>query len=120
MVEPRHIHWVAAKHVLRYLHGTVGYGLRYVSGEEVKLQGYLDSNWAGSVVDKKSTLGCCFNLGSMMISWFSRKQTSVAFNLAKAEYMAVSTTNCEATWVHNLLVGLFDQELDPTVIYYNN
>jgi hypothetical protein len=32
MVEPRHVHLVATKHVLRYLHGTVGYGLRYVSG----------------------------------------------------------------------------------------
>jgi len=37
MVEPRQIHWVATKHVLRYLHGTVGYGLRYVLGGEVKL-----------------------------------------------------------------------------------
>jgi hypothetical protein len=31
MVEPRHLHWIATKHVLRYLHGTVGYGFRYVS-----------------------------------------------------------------------------------------
>jgi hypothetical protein len=42
MVEPRHYHWVAAKHVLRYLHGIVGYGLRYVSGGEVRLQGYTN------------------------------------------------------------------------------
>jgi hypothetical protein len=44
MVEPRHVHWIAAKHVLRYLHGTVGYGLRYVSDGEVKLQGYTNSD----------------------------------------------------------------------------
>jgi hypothetical protein len=37
MVELRHFHWVATKHVLRYLHGTIGYGLRYVSGGEVWL-----------------------------------------------------------------------------------
>jgi hypothetical protein len=47
MVDSRHYHWVATKHVLRYLHGTIGYGLRYVSGGEVKLQGYTDSDWAG-------------------------------------------------------------------------
>jgi hypothetical protein len=41
MVEPRHFHWVATKHVLRYLRGTVGYGLRYVSGGEVRLQDIL-------------------------------------------------------------------------------
>jgi hypothetical protein len=41
MVEPRHFHWVATKHVLRYLHGTVGYGLRYVSGGEVSCRDIL-------------------------------------------------------------------------------
>jgi hypothetical protein len=44
MVEPRHVHLVVAKHVLRYMHGTVGYGLRYVLDGEVKLQGYTDSD----------------------------------------------------------------------------
>ena len=37
MVDPRHVHWIAIKHVLRYQHGTVGYGLRYVSDGYVKL-----------------------------------------------------------------------------------
>jgi hypothetical protein len=48
MVEPIHVHWIAAKHVLRYLHGTIGYGLRYVLDGDVKLQGYRNSDWAGS------------------------------------------------------------------------
>ena len=42
MVEPRQLHWVVAKHVLRYLHGTIGYGLRCVSGGEVRLHGFKD------------------------------------------------------------------------------
>ena len=49
--------WVAAKHVLRYLRGTIGYGLRYVLGCEVRLQRYTDSDWVGSAMDIKSTLG---------------------------------------------------------------
>jgi hypothetical protein len=57
MVEPRNSHLVAAKHVSRYLHGMIGYGLRYVSDGEVKLQGYENSDWLGSAVDKKITLG---------------------------------------------------------------
>jgi hypothetical protein len=120
MVEPRQEHWVAAKHVLRYLRGTVEYGLRYLGDGEVKLQGYTDSDWAGSATDRKSTSGCCFSLGSTMISWFSRKQTSVALSSAEAEYMAASTASCEAIWLRKLLAGLFDQELDPTVIYCDN
>jgi hypothetical protein len=40
MVEPRRVHWVAAKHVLRYLWRMVDYGLDYVRGDRVKLTGY--------------------------------------------------------------------------------
>jgi hypothetical protein len=54
--------------MLRYLRGTFGYGLRYVSSRDVKLQGYTYSHWAGSVVDPKSTFECCFSIGSRMIS----------------------------------------------------
>jgi hypothetical protein len=72
-VEPRQEHWVVAKHILRYLRGTIMYGLRYASNSEVKLHGFTDSDWAGSAEDKKSTSGQCFSLGSTMISWASRK-----------------------------------------------
>jgi hypothetical protein len=68
MVELRQEHWVATKHVLRYLRGTMEYGLRYLGDDEVKLQGYIDSDWEGSVADRKNTSGCCFSLESMMIS----------------------------------------------------
>jgi hypothetical protein len=44
MVEPRHVHWIAVKHVLRYFHGMVGYGLRYALDGVVNLQGYIDSD----------------------------------------------------------------------------
>jgi hypothetical protein len=96
MVEPRQVHWIATKHVLRDLRGTVEYGLRYLGGDEVRLQGYSNSNWAGSAVNRKSTSGCCFRLGSTVITWFNKKQTSVALSSAKAEYTAMSTASCEA------------------------
>ena len=46
MCEPRQMHWVATKQLLRYLRGTVGYGLKYTSN--MSLVGYLDSDWARS------------------------------------------------------------------------
>jgi hypothetical protein len=66
--QSRQTHWIAAKHVLRYLRGTIGYGLRYASGVDMRLQGYVDADWARSAVDRKSTFGCCFTLGSAMVS----------------------------------------------------
>ena len=73
MCEPRKIHLVAMNHVLRYLRGTVGCGLRYISNSDLTLVSYSDSDWAGSVKDRKSSFGCCFSLGSAMVSWFSGK-----------------------------------------------
>lgn len=63
MLEPRHMHWVAEKHVLRYICGTVGYGLRYTSIGGVRLFSYIDSDWVGSVVEWKSTSGYYFSMG---------------------------------------------------------
>jgi hypothetical protein len=45
----------------------------------MRLQGYIDSDWAGNTVDRKSTFGCCFTLGSAMVSWCSRKQYFCGF-----------------------------------------
>ena len=78
MVNPKHIHLVGAKHVMRYLKGTLDYGLRYASNGEIRLRGFTNSDWAGSAEDRKRTSRCCFSLGSSMISWFSRKQSSIA------------------------------------------
>jgi hypothetical protein len=61
-----------------------------------------------------------FRLGSTVVSWFSRKQKSVALSSAEAEYMAASQANCEAIWLRKLLVGLFGHELRPTVIHCDN
>ena len=73
MTDPRHVHWIAAKHVLRYLRGTIGCGLSYTYVGGVRLSSYTDSDWAGSAVDRKSTSGYCFSMGSAMISWSNRK-----------------------------------------------
>ena len=53
----RHVHLMVAKHVVRYLKGTVEYGLKYEANHQINLEGYVDSDWAGSAVDRKSTLG---------------------------------------------------------------
>jgi hypothetical protein len=77
-VEPRHEHWIVAKHVLRYIFGMINYGLRYTSSSDIQLHGFIDSDWEGSAEDRRSTSGMCFSLGSTMISWANRKQNYVA------------------------------------------
>ena len=98
MVKLRHVHLIVAKHVLRYLKGALDYGLRYDADCEFGLVGYTDSNWVGSVTYRKSTSGSCFSLGSVVIAWRSRKQTSVALSTTESKYIAVCSTISEAVW----------------------
>ena len=114
LVQPRRVHLIAAKHVMRYLKGTIDFGLYY------RLYGYTDVDWVGSVSNRKSTLGRCFCLGSTMISWFSRKQSSVDLSIVEAEYIATCYASCEAIWLRKLMSGLFNLELDTTVILCDN
>ena len=103
MVNPKHIHLIGEKHVMGYLKENLDYGIRYASSGEIKLHGYEDSNWGASAKDRKSTSGCCFCLGSGMISWFSRKQTSIVLNTTQAEYIAACSTCSEAVWLRKML-----------------
>jgi len=80
MVQPTKLFWKATKHVSRYLRGTSQYGLRYKRIEGLKLQGFINADWAGSPSDHKCTSRGIFNLGSAVVSWHSRKKRSVALS----------------------------------------
>ena len=71
----------------------------------MKLHGFMDSNWAGNPTDIKSTLGGIFSIGSTVVSWYNRKQISVALSSIEVEYMAVSQATCEVIWMRKILVG---------------
>ena len=68
LVKPRPVHLIAANHVMMYLKGMIDLRLYYGRYYDYKLYGYMDSYWAGSAVDRKSTSGRCYYLGSAMIS----------------------------------------------------
>ena len=108
MKNPRNFHLIAAKHILRYLRDTIDYGLKYDANQNINLEGYVDSDWQGSAIDRKSTSGCCFSMGSSVISWFNRKQSYVALSIAEAEYVTSCLTCFEAVWLRTLLFDLFD------------
>jgi hypothetical protein len=118
--QPRHVHLVAAKHVLRYLKGTLDHGLWYRFDHEFGLYGYSDSDWASSIPDRKSTSVYCFSLGSSIVSWSNRKQLCVALSTARAEYVAACAASREAIWLQKLLSGLFGLGLEVTCIWCDN
>ena len=71
---------------MRYLKGTIDFGLYYDGNHDYILYGYIDADWAGSISDKKSTSGICF--WPAVSSWFSRKKSSVSLSTVEVEYIA--------------------------------
>jgi len=120
MVDPKRVHLISLKHVMRYLKVTVDYGLEHVADSEIGLLGYLNSNWVGSVSNWKIRLGSCFTLGSGMISWINKKQSCVALNTTEAEYVASCAKSREAVWLQILLTILFDTAMEATCILCDN
>ncbi|CAL8990976.1 unnamed protein product, partial [Prunus brigantina] len=90
MHNPTNKHYGTAKRVLRYIKGTLDYGLMYEKGKRTVLIGYCDSDWGGSLEDSKSTSGYAFSFGSGVFSWASVKQNCVALSTAEAEYVSAS------------------------------
>ena len=84
LANPCETHWKVAKEVLRYLKGTVNYGILYTDVYDVQLAVYSDSDWAGNPDDSKSIYGYAFNIGSGLISWSSKKQPVVSLSSTKS------------------------------------
>eukprot|EP00253_Pinus_taeda_P002708 PITA_02708 len=120
MERPKEAHWQAAKRIMRYVKGTKRFGILYTVSECSDLVGYTDSDWAGTVDDRKSTSGYVFNMSSGAISWASKKQPIVALSTAKAEYVAATTTACQAVWMRRMLRILGQEQAKGTVIYCDN
>jgi hypothetical protein len=93
--QPRQVHLVATKHVLRYLKGTLDRALWYRSDHDFGLYGYSDSDWANNILDQKSTSRYCFSLVSSMVSWSNKKQSCVALSTTEIEYVATCATSRE-------------------------
>ena len=99
-------HWEAALHVLRYLKGTLYQGLHYPVSNDLCLNAYCDSDWAACAYSRKSLSGYCIYLGPCLISWKTKKQTTVSKSSAEAEYRAMANTVCELLWISYVLQDL--------------
>lgn len=101
-------HWVSAKRVLRYLKGTLDYRLVYRK-TGMPLSGYVDADWAGDEIDRKSYTGFAFLLGGAVFSWESKKQRTVALSSTEAEYMGLSEATKEGIFIRNILQEVLGQ-----------
>ena len=115
MSAPRQEHWRALIGVVRYLKGTLSYGLQYDGKVLGELVGYSDSDFGGDPDKRRSTTGYVFMLAGGVISWASKLQPTVAASTTEAEYMAAAHATKEALWLRKLM-GSFGQVDQNTAI----
>ncbi|KAD1189669.1 hypothetical protein E3N88_43182 [Mikania micrantha] len=119
-LHPSVIHLGAAKRIVKYVTGTIGYGIWYEKGIPIQLTGYTDSDWASSIDDRKSVSASVFFLGSGAVTWSSKKQHTVALSSTEAEYIAASAATSQAIWLRRLLEDLDLKPKMPTKIFCDN
>ena len=109
MQYPKELHMYVAQRILRYLQGTIGYGIMFPKGKsdsELELVGYSDSYWCGDKSDRKNTAGYIFLFGGVPISWNSTKEVVVALSYFEAKYIAALGACYQVIWLETMLQEL--------------
>ncbi|KFD69490.1 hypothetical protein M514_18362 [Trichuris suis] len=117
---PTEYDWKSAKRVLRYLAGTKELKLCLSAMSNPVLQGYVDADWAGDRTDRKSTSAYLFQFGESIISWSTKKQTTVALSSTEAEYIAMAEACKELLWLRQLLEDFGILQVNATTIFEDN
>jgi hypothetical protein len=120
MHDPREEHFSLLKRILRYIKGTVAYGLQITRSSSHDLLLYSDADWAGCPDTRRSTSGLCAFLGDNLVSWSSKRQQTVSRSSAEAEYHSVANAVAEACWLRQLLAELHRPLSKSTVVYCDN
>jgi len=100
---PKESHLQVVKRIFKYLQGTQNFGLWYLRDIDLTLHAYTDADWVGSVDDKKSTSGGSFYIGSMLVSWFNKKQSSIVLSTAEEEYVGAASCCTQILWMMQTL-----------------
>ena len=120
MQDPKTSHAAAIKQILRYLQGTLGFGLVFKRGTNTKLIGYSDASHNVDEDDGRSTTGHVFYFLDSPITWCSQKQETVALSSCEAEFMAATEAAKQAIWLQELLSEIMGKECEKVVVLIDN
>jgi hypothetical protein len=115
MSNPGEVHWRQLKHLIRYLAGTIDWGIQYdfdktTTSKFNRLHGYSDSSFADCPDTSRSTLAYAFFLDNAIISWYSKLNTYVTTCTNHSEYNALALAAREAEWLLLLFKQLLPEE----------
>ncbi|KAK2358026.1 hypothetical protein QL285_095246 [Trifolium repens] len=118
--DPKTPHLSALKRIIRYIQGTLDFGLHLYPSSIDKLVTYTHANWGGCPDTRRSTFGYCVNVGDNLISWSAKRQPMLSRSSAEVEYRGVTNVVSELCWLRNLLLELHCPVLEATLVYCDN
>ncbi|KAI3518344.1 hypothetical protein L1887_06964 [Cichorium endivia] len=120
MHDPREEHMNALKRIIRYIQGTLDFGLHISPSSCSSLVSYTDADWGGCPDTRRSTSGYCVYLGTNLLSWSAKRQPTLSRSSTEAEYRGVANVVSESCWLRNLLLELHCPIQKATIVYCDN
>ncbi|KAI5335957.1 hypothetical protein L3X38_026091 [Prunus dulcis] len=125
MNSPTDVHWLLVKRILRYVQGTMNFGINFTSisptvTDPWQLSAHSDADWAGDINTRRSTTSSVVFLGNNPISWQSKKQGSVSRSSTEAEYRALANTAADIAWIRQVLQDVKFFLPNPPLVYCDN
>ncbi|MFA1236645.1 Ty1/Copia family ribonuclease HI, partial [Klebsiella pneumoniae] len=105
---------------LRDIKGSIGQGLWYKNNKNTDIVGFADADWAGDVVDRRSTSGYGIYVGGNLTGWKSKKQRVVSRSSAETEYRAMAECVSELVWTKMILEELGFEIKRPCDMFCDN
>ncbi|XP_070020271.1 uncharacterized mitochondrial protein AtMg00810-like [Nicotiana sylvestris] len=106
MHAPKASHYEAALHIVKYIKKQPGLGLLMSSRGEEKVKAFYDSDWASCPISRKSITCFCVKLGTSLISWKAKKQSTISKSSVEVEYRSMAHIVAELTWLNGLMKEL--------------
>ncbi|KAK4347064.1 hypothetical protein RND71_033403 [Anisodus tanguticus] len=119
MHDPRVEHMNAIKRIIRYIQGTLDYGLHLYPSSTSTLVSYTDADWGGCPDTRRSTSGYCMFLGNNLVSG-RKTSATLSRSSAEAEYQGVANVVSESCWLRNLLLEVHCPIQKATLVYCDN
>ncbi|KAL0335652.1 UNVERIFIED_CONTAM: Retrovirus-related Pol polyprotein from transposon RE2 [Sesamum radiatum] len=110
----------ASLHVVRNLKGCPSKGLFLPALNSFTLMAYSDADWASCPDSRRSLTGFCIFLGTALVSWKTKKQTTVSRSTAEAEYRSMAAAVCEIRWISFLLRDFGIPVSAPVMLHCDN
>jgi hypothetical protein len=111
---------MAVKRIFRYLKGKKEFGLWYQKVKYLSIVSYTDADWACCIDDIISTSGSIFYLGECLVSWLSKKQSSISLSTIDVEYIVAVTCCTQVLWMKHTLQEIKVKYDDPISILCDN